>query len=67
MVEKEIKATMEMYMNIKTSVIADRMRSEWFDVRVKVYQELEISPLLFAVATDEVTKDITKGAIKELV
>ena len=65
-VEREIKAIKEMYMNTETSVRVENMRSELFDVKVQVHQGLALSPLLFAVVTDKVTKDIRKGVLKEL-
>ena len=53
-----MKAIMEMYDNIKTSVNMDCMRSDSFEVKVGVHQGSILSPLLFAIAMDEVTKDI---------
>ena len=65
-VEREIKAIKEMYMNTETSVRVENMRSELFDVKVQVHQGLALSLLLFAVVTDKVTKDIREGVLKEL-
>ena len=64
--EREIKAIMEMYTNIETSVKVEYMRSESFDVKVGVHQGSILSPLLFALVMDEVTKDIREGVVKEM-
>ena len=62
--EREIKAIMEMHTNIETSVKVEYTRSESFDVKVGVHQGSIPSPLLFALVMDEVTKDIREGAVK---
>ena len=62
--EREIKAIMEMYTNIETSVKVEYARSESFDVKVGVHQGSIVSPLLFALVMDEVTKDIREGVVK---
>ena len=41
-------------------------KSELFDVKVAVHQGSILSPLLFALVMDEVTKDIRKGVVKEM-
>ena len=64
--EREIKAIMEMYTNIETSVKVEYTRSESFDVQVGVHQGSILSPLLFALVMDEVTKDIREGVVKEM-
>ena len=64
--EREIKAIMEMYTNIKTSVKVEYTRSKSFDVKVRVHQGSILSPLLFALVMDEVTKDIRKEVEKEM-
>ena len=63
---REIKAIMEMYTNIETSVKVEYTRSESFDVKVGVHQGSILSPLLFALVINEVTKDIREGVVKEM-
>ena len=41
-------------------------RSESFNVKVGVHQGLILSPLLFTLVMDEVTKDIREGVVKEM-
>ena len=41
-------------------------KSEPFDVRVGANQGSILSPLLFALVMDEVTKDIRDGVVKEM-
>ena len=57
---------MKMYTNIETFVMAEYMRSERFDVNVEVYQGSipVLSPLLFALVMDDVTKDIREEVVK---
>ena len=58
--EREIKAIMEMYTNIKTSVKMEYTRSESFDVKVGVHQGSILSSLLFVLVMDEVIKESEK-------
>ena len=60
--EREIKAMKEMYMNIRACVKVESMRSKSFDVKVGVHQESIPSALLLAVVINE----IRKGVVKEL-
>jgi hypothetical protein len=64
-VEREIQAIMEMYENVRTAVRVENERSDWFEVKVGVHQGSVLSPLLFAVVMDEVTKDVREGVVKE--
>ena len=63
--EREIKAVMEMYTNIETSVKVEYTRSKSFYVKVRVHQGLILS-LLFALVMDEETKDIREEVAKEM-
>ena len=56
--DREMKAIMEMCTNIKTSVKVEFTRSEPFEVKARVHQRSTLSPLLFALVMDEVIKDI---------
>ena len=64
--DREMKAIMEMYTNIETSVKVEYTRLESFDIKVGVHQGSILSPLLFALVMDEVTKDIREGVVKEM-
>ena len=64
--ENEIKAIMEMYTNIETSVKVEYTRSEPFDVKDGVHQGSILSSLLFALVMDEVTQNIREGVVKEM-
>ena len=55
-----------MYRNIKTSVKIVGERSKEFEVKVDIHQSLILSPLLFAVVMNEVTKDVRKSGVKNL-
>ena len=57
MLEREIRAIMEMNNWVETALRIEDRRSEWFEVKVGVYQGLILSPLLFAIVLDEITKD----------
>jgi len=63
--EREIMVIMKMYKNIKTSVQMDEERSDEFVVKVGVHQGSVLSPLLFAVVMDEITRDM-RGGVKEI-
>jgi hypothetical protein len=56
--EYEVKAVMEMYKAVKTAVKMEGARSDWFQVKVGVHQGSVLSPLLFVVVMDEVTKEL---------
>ena len=54
-----------MYTNIETSVKVEYTRLESFDGKVGVHQRSILSPLLFALVMDEVTKGIVECIIRE--
>ena len=58
MLEREIKAIMEMYTNIETSMKMECTRSKPFNAKVGVHQGSILSHIRFALVMDEVTKDI---------
>ena len=64
--EREIQAIVEMYEKVMTAVRVENDRSEWFEVKVGVHQGSVLSPLLFAVVMDEVTKEVRDGIVKEI-
>ena len=57
---------MKLYTNIKTFVMAEYTRLERYDVNIEVHQGLilVLSPLLFALVMDDVTKDIREEVVK---
>ena len=57
---------METYTNIKTSVKVECTRSQPFDAKVGVHQGSILSPVLFALVMDEVTKEIKEGVLYEM-
>ena len=55
-----------MYKNSRTTVRVEGVRSEWFDVNIGVQQSSILSPFLFAVVLDKITKDVRGGLLKEI-
>ena len=57
---------MKLYTNIETFVMAEYTRLERYDVNIEVHQGLilVLSPLLFALVMDDVTKDIREEVVK---
>ena len=57
---------MKLYTNIETFVMAEYTRLERYDVNIEVHQGLMLvlSPLLFALVMDDVTKDIREEVVK---
>ena len=51
--EREIRAIMEMYNCVETAVRMEDGRFEWFEVKVVVHKGSVLSPLLFAIALDK--------------
>ena len=64
--EREIKANMEIYTNIKTTVKVKCTRSKPFNVKVGVYHASILSPFPLWFVIDEATKNITEGVVKEM-
>ena len=64
--ERKIKAMMEMYTNIQTSVKVEYTSSEPFNVKVAVHQGSILSSFVFVLVMDEVTKDIREGVVQEM-
>ena len=55
-----------MYKNIATSVRIVVKKSEKFEAKVGFHQGLVLTPLLYAIVMDEITKDAREGGVKEL-
>ena len=47
--EPEVRAVMQMYKEIETTVKLEGTMSEWFEIKVGVHQGSVLSPLLFAM------------------
>ena len=56
-----VKAVMSLYEGAKTKVRVGSGLSEEFSVKVGVHQGSVLSPLLFAMVTDEVTENARNG------
>ena len=41
------------------------LRSEWFELKVRVHHSSVLTPLLFAIVLDKITKDTREGIPKE--
>ena len=54
-----------MYKSITTSVQMDGERLEEFEVTVRVNQDSVLSPILFAIIMDEITKDTRECGVKK--
>ena len=61
-----VKAVMSLYKGAETKVRVGSGLSEEFSVKVSEHQESVLSPLLFAIVMDEVTKNARKGWIKQI-
>ena len=56
---------MEICNCVETGVRMVDLKSEWFEVKVGIYQSSVVSLLLFAILLDEITKDVREGTLKE--
>ena len=61
-----VKAVMSLYEEAETKVRVGSGLSEEFSVTVGVHQGSVLSPLLFAMVIDEVTKNARKGWMKQV-
>ena len=61
-----VKAVMSLYEDAKTRVRVGSGLSDEFPVKVGVHQGSVLSPLLFAIVVDVVTKGAREGLLKEL-
>ena len=59
-------AVMSLYDGAKTRVRVESAYSKEFDVKVDVHQGSVLSPLLFAIVVDAITKNVTRGVVNEL-
>ena len=57
-IEKYVRMTMELYRNVKTSVRCTLGKTENFQVKVGLHQGSALSPLLFNIVLDVLTKDV---------
>jgi len=65
--ERMVEAVMALYVNSGTRVKAMVGISEEFNMLVGVHQGSVLSPLLFIIVMDELTKEISKGVQWELI
>ena len=61
-----VKVVMSLYRGAKTKVRVGSGLSEEFSLKVSVHQGSVLSPLLFAMVIDEVTKNARKGWMKQI-
>ena len=64
--EVMVQAVMSLYDGAKTRVRVGYAYSEEFKVKVSVHQEYVLSPLLFAIVVDVITKKARRGVVDEL-
>ena len=64
--ERMVEAVMALYVESRTRVKTMAGKSEEFDILVGVHQGSVLSPLLFIIVMDELSKDIRKGVPWEL-
>jgi len=58
--EPEVRAVMEMYLEAETAVQIEGKKTTWFEVKVGVHQGSVLSPLLFAIVMDSLTDHLIK-------
>ncbi|MBJ5547106.1 hypothetical protein JGG71_23155, partial [Salmonella enterica subsp. enterica serovar Derby] len=56
-----VRAVMAMYANAQTVVRTTYGNSESFDVKVRLHQGSVLSPLLFVIVMDVITKEVREG------
>ena len=66
MPEVLVRSVMSLYEGAKTRVRVDSELSEEFEVKVELHQRSVLSPFLFAVVVDVVTKFAREGVLSEL-
>ena len=64
--EQLIQLVMCLYAGSRSKVCAAGGTSEWFDIGVGVHQGSTLSPLLFVLILEEVSRDIRKGGVGEM-
>ena len=55
---KYVTLIKDMYNNAMTSVRTNDGNTDYFSIKIGLHQELALSPYLFALVMDEVTRDI---------
>ena len=66
LLEVMVWAVMSWHDGAKTRVRVGSAYSEEFDVKVGTHQGSALSPLLFAIAVDVVTKNARRGVVNEI-
>ena len=64
--EKLVQLVMSLYENSKTKVCAAGGTSELFNIGVGVHQGSALSPLLFVLIVEEVSKQVRRGGVWEM-
>jgi len=59
-IEPEVRAVMEMYLDAETAVQIEGKKTTWFEVKFGVHQGSVLSPLLFAIVMDTLTDHLYK-------
>ena len=61
-----VRAVMSLYDDAKTRVRVGSAYSEEFEVKVGVYKESVLSPLLFVIVVYVITENARRGVVNEL-